>query len=184
MLGGTYYTSRVGREQQSGAVMERTFSVQSGYEAHARMLDRDYGTGGTVLARLRTFTPVRALVFGAYGEMSDDVHALLDQASRAMARKRWRALGARSEAECRSYFIGRLRQRMCLAVTRAYARFRIRRLYYVGLPREALGMMRARGDAGAGVRRDDMDRLRLEDFYGYQLYQGRYGLGGGAALPA
>ena len=45
-------------------------------------------------------------------------------------------------------------------------------------------MEAGRADAGAGVRRDDMDRLRLEDFYGYQLYQGRYGLGGGAALPA
>ena len=84
---------------------------------------------------MRRTSAVLALVFGAYGEMSDDVHALLDQASRAMAHKRWRALGARSEAECRSYFITRLRQRMCLAVTRAYARFRIRRLYYVGLRR-------------------------------------------------
>ena len=124
---------------------------------------------------------VRALCFGAHGEMSDDVHALLEAAARALARKRWRSFGARTEDECRSYFMARLRQRMCLVATRAFARFRVRRSYYVGLPREALRMLVGRdGGAGVGVQRDDMARWRLEDFYGYQVYHGR---GGGAAAP-
>ena len=75
----------------------------------------------------------------------------------------------RTADECRSYFTTRLRQRMCLVATRAFARFRVRRSYYVGLPREALRMLVGRdGGAGVGVQRDDMARWRLEDFYGYR----------------
>ena len=52
--------------------------------------------------RLNSFTQVRALVFGNYGECSADVHHLLDACATAVARKTWQWVGARNEAEARA----------------------------------------------------------------------------------
>ena len=61
------------------------------------------GSTTAVSSRLRGFGPVRALVWGAYGEASDDVHQLLEVVVEAEAERSWRALGARSSSEARSY---------------------------------------------------------------------------------
>ena len=52
----------------------------------------------------------RALVFGQYGEASTDVHELLDITVDRATRDSWRFLGARSQAEARSYFTSTLRR--------------------------------------------------------------------------
>ena len=62
--------------------------------------------------RLQSYTPVRGCCVGAYGEASPDVHAILAEAATAMARQRWRAMGARDAAEARAFFVQRLRQRL------------------------------------------------------------------------
>ena len=49
-----------------------------------------------MLARLRTFTRVRGLVFGNYAEVSPDVHSLVSIAAEAMAQRRWQGMGALS----------------------------------------------------------------------------------------
>ena len=56
------------------------------------------------------FGTVRALVWGAYGEASDGTHQLCEAVVAAEATRSWRRLGARSQAEARSYLMSRTRR--------------------------------------------------------------------------
>ena len=115
----------------------REREVWAAYQRHARHLDALYSPPGTspILDRLQSFTPTRGLVYGAYGEASADVHDLIGQAATALARAQWRLLGARSESELRSFMLSRARRRVGLAAVQAFARHRIARLPYIGVPR-------------------------------------------------
>ena len=166
--GGEIYFSARARDEQAGAVAERAWRVDQGYQQHARRIDAEHSPAGTqpVLARLRTFTRVRGLVFGNYAEMSPDVHSLLSIAAEAAAQHRWQGMGARSAEEARSFIVSALRRRLGCFVAREFARYRLRRLPYVGASRAAVaarGIRRGRHrghDPGAGVRD--------EDFHAYQ----------------
>ena len=121
----------------SGAVAERARMVAGEYETAARRLDLDHhGTVapavGPVLSALRAYTPVRGLVFGAYGEASPDVHSLLYAAADQAARTQWARLGARSHAEAHGSFVVSLRRHWGLTSLREYARLRLSRVCYVG----------------------------------------------------
>ena len=104
---------------------------------------------------------MRGLVFGNYSEASPDVHSLLTIAAEAMAQRRWQSMGARSADEARSFIVSALRRRLGCFVAREFARYRLRRLPYVGASRAAVaarGIRRSRHggrDPGAGVRDDD-----------------------------
>ena len=92
--------------------------------------------------------PVRALVWGAYGEASDDVHQLLEAVVEAEADRSWRVLGARSSAEARSYLTMRTVRSWGITAVREMARHRLARVCFVGarrLPRaaQAVGMRHA-----------------------------------------
>ena len=144
------------------------------YGRHARALDFQFSRHGTtpVADRLASFTQVRGLVFGQYAEASLDVHALIDLAAHALARKHWRSSGARNEAEARSWWVSICRRRIGVAVARAYARYRIRRMVFIGVPRAVLDDRARRGVAGVaggadGGHRADVD---LRDFYRYQVH--------------
>jgi hypothetical protein len=120
-----------------GAVAERARIVPGEYEAAARGLDlRLHGIEapavGPALTLLRTYPPARALVFGAYGEASEDVHTLLRVASERAADGQWARLGARSRANAVGYFASIFRRRWGITAVREYARLRIERLGFVG----------------------------------------------------
>jgi hypothetical protein len=109
--------------------------VDRDYREHALRLDRQHSPAGQtpILDRLTSFTRVRALVFGGYGEASTDVHPLLDLAADRMADKHWRFMGAQTIEEHRSFAIQRLRRRLGLVVARAFTRFTLNRLAMVGV---------------------------------------------------
>ena len=65
------------------------------------------------------------MVWGAYGEASDDVHQLLDYVVDAEATRSWRQLGARSRAEARSYLMCRTRRSWGITAVREMARHRL-----------------------------------------------------------
>ena len=71
------------------------------------------------------------------------------------------SMGARSPEEARSFFASALRRRLGCFVAREFARYRLRRLPYIGATRDAVaarGIRRGRHrgrDSGAGVRDDD-----------------------------
>ncbi len=102
--GGTYYLGAWAARHQTGAVEARALAVSPAYEAHARELDEQYsrpqvriqGPDGTwqsvpdasqpagdgIRRLLGSFTRVRGLVFGQYGEWSLDVSHLISISAR------------------------------------------------------------------------------------------------------
>ena len=104
------------RDEQSGAVAERAHRCAGEYLSAARAADRQYSAPGTnpILDRLRSFGQTRGLAFGAYGEASPDVHALLTVAADGLAARQWRDMGARTQEEARSFIVSSLRRRLGL----------------------------------------------------------------------
>ena len=144
------------------------------YEGHARRLDADHSPPGAspILDRLRTFTAVRGLCFGQYGEASADVHSLLNFAAAELARRRWQVLGSRNEAEAKSFLSAALRRRLGLVVAREFARHRLNRLVYVGATPDAVRDRVRRGARGRRMLDGDDDGVAvgIDDFYLYQAH--------------
>ena len=82
------------------------------------------GHADAVSTVLRGYGTVWSMVWGAYGEASDDVHQLCDAVVDAEAERSWRQLGARSAAEARSYLMSRTRRSWGLVAVREMARYR------------------------------------------------------------
>ena len=173
--GGIYHCPRA-RDDQTGAVAERAHEVNGGasggdYGRHARELDDAHSAVGTtpIADRLRSFGQVRALVFGTYSEASPDVHALITLAAHALAHKHHQAMGARNEKEARSWWVASCRRRIGTAVARAYARYRLRRRFFIGVPRAVLDERARRGVAGAAGGGDGRDPDA--DFHAFRAHQ-------------
>ena len=100
--------------------------------------------------------------------------ALLEKAGRALASRTWQRAGCRSEAEARSWWVASARRRVGCAVTRAFARYRLRRLPFVGVPRAVLDARVRRGQAGfrAGAAADGGHAFdaELRGLYGFQVH--------------
>ena len=96
---------------------------------------------------LRTFPPCMGLVFGSYGEVSEEVHALESAFAVAIAAREWRSMGARTESEARGLITTQLRRELSVATHAGHARMLLSRRAYVGLSHEGA---RALGDRRAG----------------------------------
>ena len=81
---------------------------------------------------------MRGAVIGNYAEASPDVHDMLTLASNGVAKRTWRRLGRRSEAEARSSTAAAVRRRFGTIAARAFARHRLRRIGFIGMPRAVL----------------------------------------------
>ena len=145
---------------------ERARRVQGDYERHAASVDAraevqrfNSGRQDAVMGALRALGPVRAAVWGNYGEASDDVHQLLDICADLASRARWRQLGARSVGEARGYFVQQLRRSWGLTAVRAFARHRLRRVQFVGAERRARAVQ-ARGAAEGEWAHGDSGRFQ------------------------
>ena len=153
--GPCYQSARARDDGQSGAVAHRAHDVHRDYERRARHLDRradvqafNQARTDAVTTVLRGFGHLRSMVWGAYGEASDDTHQLCEAVVDAEAVRSWRALGARSCAEARSYLMSRTRRSWGMTAVREMARHRLSRVEYVGAHRvrrgaQALGSGRA-----------------------------------------
>ena len=117
---------------------------------------------------------MRGLVLGAYCEASADVHDLISLAADRLAQMQWRLAGARSQSEMRSFLVGRSRSRVGCAAWLATARYRIGRLQYIGVPREAVvariqqAQFRAQETAQGRAQRLYEPLPSHADFFGYQ----------------
>ena len=156
--GGTrWYSSARGRHDQCGAVAARARDVQLAYRRHARTLDHHYHGphSTTILDYLDSFTAVRGLCVGHYGEASPDVHALIDIAATGTARLQQGAWGARTAAEARSFALSLHRRVLGVTFVRAMARHLIRRIPYVGLDYQQIREIAARFERGDPITMAD-----------------------------
>ena len=163
---------------------QRAARVHRDYERHARDLDlradvRVHNGGRTdaVAAALGQYPQTRALVVGQYGEASTDVHELFDIAVERATRDSWRFLGARSQAEARSYFASSMRRAWGVAFVREMARHRVSRFCFVGATRRP-GARAARAQA-AGL----LSAWAMRSHSEFAAYAARAG-GARAAGPA
>ena len=164
---GTIYDCPRARDDQSGAVAERAHRVWPSYLRHARRLDQSFHAPGTPIeTRLLSYTPTRSLVLGQYAEASPDVHELVAHFARCRARQSWRRYGARSESEAYGFFVAALRRRVGVFVAREMARHRLRRVPFVGVPRDLLTAYAGQPQA---VARDDA-QIIAHDFYSFQVH--------------
>ena len=80
-----------------------------------------------------------------------DVHLLISASADALARRRWRESGARTCAEYRGFCIAAFRRRVGMAAVQAFARHRLNRVPFIGVPRTAVRQ-----------RMDDLARQRQQ----------------------
>ena len=69
------------------------------------------------------------------------MHTLIHIAAQRLATKHWRLLGARSQGEVHGFYVAQLRRRMGVTAVREFARHRLRRAAYVGVPRAVVEQM-------------------------------------------
>ena len=157
--------------------------MRGGVPPAARAADRQYSAPGTnpILDRLRSFGQTRGLAFGAYGEASPDVHALLTVAADGLAARQWRDMGARTQEEARSFIVSSLRRRLGLVICREFARHRIRRVPYIGVPRAVVERRMQRGQLIGGPQARVPLYVPYADFF---QYPGRRGAPGRPRVSA
>ena len=113
------------------------------------------GGVGPVEQKLRTFDPVRGLVFGAWGEASPDTETLLPALARAGAGRHWRTMRCADADSAVGVLAWMLRRRWALTALRENARLKLERLEFVGRGSAAAASRRAAGqeDHAARARR-------------------------------
>ena len=90
------------------------------------------GELGPVSTRLQAFEPVKGLVFGAWGEVSPDVAALLKALTAAGAERHWCSMTAPAPSQARGSLAWLLRRRWAMTAVRENARLLLSRLDQVG----------------------------------------------------
>ena len=124
------------KQRNSKAVDRRAAMVPKEYTKKARDVDRGVlgapdGVPGPVQARLEEYGEVKALVFGAFGEASQEVHSLVDQLASSRANGRIGVTDKEWQAE-KSLAISTIRQRLGVTVVRAQADLLSQRMQWVG----------------------------------------------------
>ena len=119
------------------AVGRRARALPAEYAAKARQVDRQFcGTPpnevGPVEAKLRTYDPVRGLVFGAWGEASPDVERLLSEFCRIGASTHWRSMQVSGPGRAQDILAWMLRRCWGMTALRECARLKLERLEFVG----------------------------------------------------
>lgn len=149
-----WYTCARARDERGGATAERAHRVHADYVSAARRWDvqlhAGHSPGGPIESALQAHGTVRSLVFGQYAEASADVHSLIQAIATEAADAMWRDMGARSRTEARAFFLSHYRRRWGLLAAREYARHRIRRVPYIGMPR-GYRMVGGHGAAGGAA---------------------------------
>ena len=125
-------------DHRCAAVAQRARALPAEYAAKARRVDRQFchtvpGSIGPMETKLRTYDPVRGLVFGAWGEASPDVERLLSVFVATVAERHWRELGSTSQLEARGALAWLLRRRWAMTAIRENARLKLERMEHVGV---------------------------------------------------
>ena len=106
-------------------------------------------------AKLRSYGDLFTLVFGAWGEASADVHALVSALADVGMHRHYKSMRMKGPLEARSVLVWMLRRRWGMTALRENAHLLLARLEYVGRGAMAAAARRdaASGDAAVRARR-------------------------------
>ena len=126
-----------GLHHRCEAVARRAQRLPAEYAAKARLIDQQFcgtavGTTGPVETKLRTFDPVRGIVFGTWGEASPGTERLLTAFCHVGAARHWRTMRAESQEAARGVLAWLLRRRWGMTALREAARLKLEGLEFVG----------------------------------------------------
>ena len=143
--------------QRCEPVARRARALPGEYAAKARQVDRKFcrtaeGDIGPVEAKIRSFEPVRGLVFGAWAEASPDVDRLIGVLAGRGSERHWRGMLAASAEEAKGALAWLLRRRWAMTALRENARLKIDRLQHVGAGAAAAQLRRASAATAAAAR--------------------------------
>ena len=146
-----------GGPERCGSVARRARALPAEYARKAREVDQRFcgtpaGSVGPVEQKLRTYEPVRGLVFGAWGEASPDVEKVLTALADAGASRHWRGMRCRDRDAARGALAWMLRRRWGLTAVREAARLKLDRLEHVGRGAGAAARRRSVGRAAHAAR--------------------------------
>jgi len=139
-LGGVMF-----RNQGNGqkAVRTKTVASQNLIETSARKADKKYyneelpqledGQWGPTETKLRGYGKLKVLVFGAYGEVSEDVEEMMKWVAGNIAEKVWILNGQDSPMAAKSRAMQVIRARWAAEAARGQARLILGRRQYVGV---------------------------------------------------
>ena len=139
--------TRYSPTHQVRAVDRRARTLNGEYRDKAKLVDRQYGdvqegTVGPVQRKLESFGEIKGLVFGAFGEGSEDVHTLVQSLAssraRTMALQRGRDCG---EGEL-AVIVGEVRRRLSVAAVKSQADCLLNRMSSIGQGAVAAGRRR------------------------------------------
>ena len=82
-------------------------------------------------------------------------------------------MGARTQEEARSFIVSSLRRRLGLVICREFARHRIHRVPYIGVPRAVVERRMQRGQLIGGPQARVPLYVPYADFFQYQAGAGR-----------
>ena len=122
--------------------------VTKAQEIDTKFCGTPAGSQGPVERKLRSYDPVRGLVFGAWGEASSDVDRLLRLCAESGATRHWRGMRARNSEEAKGVLAWLLRRRWGITALRENARLKLERLEFVGHGATAASARRANAALG------------------------------------
>ena len=136
----TWYQYGARDDDNCPAAKLRARKIPREYVYKAQVADQKYcgtavGTVGPIEQRLRSFSHVIPLVFGAYGETGGDksgAEVLLRKLAGVGANRHWRRMKASNEKEAKGALAWLLRRRWALTAVRENARLTLDRLQYLG----------------------------------------------------
>ena len=118
-----------------GGVFAGAARGSRGSQVALRSIDRSIlgrSPNGPLELRLSAVGPIQGLVFGAFGEISEEARTLLCYAADATAARTWLADSATSEEHAAALLKNRLYRRWGIKTAREYARIKIDGLRLVG----------------------------------------------------
>ena len=133
-----YAAARFSQNKRAEAVATRARMVHGDYIRKAKHADKTYNNTlpnqvGPIEAKLQTFPQTQGLVFGAYGEVSEEVERLLRLCSEKRAARSWRGIGARTKQEATDLLMEDMRARVGILGVRVHAQMKgQRRLEIIG----------------------------------------------------
>ena len=128
---------------------------------------------GSARARAAPYKFCPCSTHGLRAEKKPIIYALLTVAANGLAARQWRDMGARTQEEARSFIVSSLRRRLGLVICREFARHRIRRVPYIGVPRAVVERRMQRGQLIGGPQARVPLYVPYADFFQYQAGAGR-----------